>query len=115
MEKKMTYATAIDNALALGTLDAETATRLEELKASLAKRNAKKSDKPSKEQIANAEFAEKVYATMEDGVKYQCKVLGEQMGVSASKISGAFSHALKGRVEKTVEKGVSYYTKVVAE
>lgn len=109
MEKKMTYSVAIDNALAV-VVDEETRARLVDLKESLAKRNARKSDKPTKAQREKAEFAETVIGAMVVGEKYQCKTLAEKLDTTPQKISGAFAYALQDRVVKSTEKGITYYS-----
>lgn len=67
MEKKMTYTKAIDNALAVVT-DEATRNRLEELKNSIAKRNANGGTrKPTKEQRLNAEIKATIAEVLADG------------------------------------------------
>ena len=69
MTKKMSYATAITEAIE-GRLSAEGVERLEALRESLAKRNSRKSGKPTKAQIANAELGEAIVSAMEAGQVY---------------------------------------------
>lgn len=66
MEKKMTYIDAIDMALE-GKLTEEAVEKLEALKASIAKRNAHKSGKPTKAQVANEALKDEILAFLGDG------------------------------------------------
>lgn len=68
--KKMSYVSAIDAVLNGQPCEGEIAERLTALRDSVAKRNASKSGKPTKAQIANAEIGEAVVAAMDEGVQY---------------------------------------------
>ena len=68
--KKMSYAAALDAVLNGAPIEGEVAERLTALRESVAKRNANKSGKPTKAQIANAEIGEAVVAAMEAGKVY---------------------------------------------
>ena len=69
MEKKMTYAVALDKAIA-AVADAEVVERLTALKASLERKRTKKTDAPSKVAVANATITEKVASVLESGASY---------------------------------------------
>ena len=73
---KMTYVTAIDNALAVVT-DEETRERLEALKASLAKRNASKSSTPTKRQKENEGVKARIAEVLSDEGKTVTQILAE--------------------------------------
>ena len=117
--KKMSYVAAIDVVLAGGEMTDEVKERLEALRASLEKRNASKSGKPTKAQETNAALAEKVYEAMEDGKSYSnadikalvpeladanpqklsplMKLLGER--ILTEKVKGKVSYRLAAEVE----------------
>jgi len=86
----------------------------------VAKKNAAKSDKPTKKQEANANIKDELYAAMEDGKPY---TIGDMLkefeclaDLSNQKVS-ALVRQLKedGKVERSEVKRVAYFTKVVAE
>lgn len=64
--EKLTYVSAIDMALE-GKLTDEVVEKLEALKASIAKRNAHKSGKPTKTQVANEALKDEIVALLADG------------------------------------------------
>ena len=77
---KMTYVDALNAVLNGDPMTSEVIDKLTALRDSVAKRNAHKSDKPTKAQIANAELADSIVATMESGVDYTCSDIGKLMG-----------------------------------
>ena len=114
MEKKMTYVNAIDMALE-GNLTEEVVEKLEALKVSLAKRNAHKSDKPTKAQVANEGVKDAIMEFLADGEAHQCKAVAEALGISPQKASALLSQLVKAeKVEKFAEKRVSFFKAVEA-
>lgn len=98
--EKMTYTKALETVLSTAELTEEVREKLEALKASLVKRSASKSTKPTKAQREVAEFTESVFAALtEEPVR--CGDLAETLGVSGQKVSAALSKLVKaGRVAK---------------
>ena len=85
---KMTYVDALNAVLNGNEMTPEVIEKLTALRDSVAKRNAHKSDKPAKAQVANAELAESIVATMESGVDYTCSDIGKLMGgLTSQKVS----------------------------
>lgn len=127
MTNKMTYVDALNTVLdALNVVSLDdlpekiypAIERVTALRDSIAKRNSKNADKPrkpSKAQVANAEFAEQVFAEL-DGTPVTCKEMAERFEVSPQKMSAALKKLVDaGRVSKTVEKGKSYFALPDAE
>ena len=115
---KMTYAQAIDNAIALfsqgGQVDAEdreTVEKLEALKAQLAKRN-KGERKPTKTQRENEGIkADILNLLTEEG--RQCKDLAEGVGISGQKCSALLKQLVDaGLAEKFVWRRATYFKAV---
>ena len=82
----------------------------------LAKKNERRSDKPTKNQIANAELMNLIYANMEDGKRYTVteihKAIDELSDFSGNKVSALVRGLrLDGRVIRTEEKGKAYFSK----
>ena len=81
------------------------------------KKNANRSNKPTKTQAENAVLAETLYNAMEQGKAYTITQLLNEVfagqGFSTSKVS-ALAQILKsqGKVVRTEEKGKAYYSKV---
>jgi hypothetical protein len=113
-KKEMSYVVAVSNAIE-GKLDEETIAKLVKLKASLEKRSASKSGKPTKAQIANAELAEKIVGVMEPAVEYAIADVRELVPELAKAPSQKIAPLMKilekaGKVVKTEAKGkVSYH------
>lgn len=82
----------------------------------LAKKNERRSDKPTKNQLANAELMNVIYDNMEDGKRYTVTEIHQAIDTlkefSGNKVS-ALVRGLKldGRVIRTEEKGKAYFTK----
>jgi hypothetical protein len=96
-------------------LTSEEVEKLTALRDSIAKRNATKSDKPTKAQRENAELAEKVASTMVEGVTYSipdlCALLPELAGASSQKVGPLMQKLVDaGKAVKSVVKGHNYYT-----
>ena len=82
----------------------------------LAKKNERRSDKPTAKQIANAELMNLIYENMEDGKRYTVteihKAIDELKEFSGNKVSALVRGLrLDGRVIRTEEKGKAYFTK----
>lgn len=108
---KMTYVDALNAVLNGDPMTSEVIDKLTALRDSVAKRNAHKSDKPTKAQIANAELAESIVATMESGVDYTCADIGKLMGgLTSQKVSPLMKGLLDaGRVTSEKVKGKVVY------
>ena len=70
--------------------------------------------KPTANQIANEELKAKICDSMESGVRYQVKELAKLVGMESFQKCSALVKQLKdsGRVARSEEKGVAYFTKV---
>ena len=82
----------------------------------LAKKNERKSSKPSAKQLANAELMNVIYNAMEDGKSYTVtelhKAIPELAEFSGNKVSALVRGLrLDGRVVRTEVKGKAYFTK----
>jgi len=109
----MTYVMAVENAIN-GNLDPVTIEKLTKLKASLEKRNASKSGKPTKAQVANAEIGESVLSAMEFGVDYTTAEIGKLVpaleGANPQKIAPIMAKLVKSeRVTCEKVKGKNVY------
>jgi hypothetical protein len=112
--KKMSYVVAVENAIN-GELTPEVVDRLNDLKASLEKRNARKSTEPTKAQKANAELVEKIFEAMEPNMVYMTADIGglvpELEGASSQKISALMKKlVIADRVKAAKVKGKATYT-----
>ena len=112
--KKMSYVVAVENAIN-GELTPEVVDRLHDLKASLEKRNARKSTEPTKAQKANAELVEKIFEAMEPNMVYMTADIGglvpELEGASSQKISALMKKlVIADRVTAAKVKGKATYT-----
>jgi len=106
---KMTYVNALDMAIN-GTLTAEGIEKLEALKASLEKRNANRSHKPTKTQRENEALRAEVTEFLRDKQGMQCKDIASQFGVSGQKMSALLNQLVDGKiVKKFTEKRVTYF------
>lgn len=106
MEKKMTYAQAIDNAIN-GTMTDEVKARLEDLKASLAKRSSSKATKTQKANEGIKEVIIDVLAKAENSLTVTEMLKDERLSeYSCSKITALVTQLVRdGKVEKaTVQK-----------
>ena len=113
MTKKISYVVALDAVLTGAEITDEVRERLEALKASLEKRNARKAG-PTKAQKANAELAEKIFAAMEPEVMYTTPEIGalipELEGASSQKISALVRKLVQSeRVTSAKVKGKAVY------
>ena len=117
MTEKMTYTKALETVLVAGKgiYSDEVIEKLEALKASLEKRSATRSGKPTKAQREVAEFTETVYAALTDE-PVRCGELATQLGVSCQKVSAALRKLVEaGRAVKTVGEKLAVLFTVAAE
>lgn len=103
MEKKMTYAQAIDNAIN-GTMTDEVKARLEELKASLAKRSQGKVTKTQEANVGIKEVIMDVLAKAESALTVTEMLKDERLSeYSGSKITALVTQLVKdGKVERAM-------------
>lgn len=115
MTQRMTQKTAIAYVLDNCTIPADVAEKLESMKAQLEKPR-KKSNKPSKAQIANAALREVIVNGMEPGHLYTATELAEtflanEEHCSFQRAAGLVRPLVEaGTIVKTVEKGKTYYS-----
>ena len=117
MANKISYVSVLDKVIAGEALTAEELSKVEALREQMAKRNAAKSGKPTKAQVANAALSEAILAAMEDGVSYDgaglraiCPELGD---ATPQKIAPLMKRLVAaGAVEVSKAKGKNFYTKV---
>ncbi len=111
MAKPMSYVAAVEAAIN-GNMTEEVKERLVALKASLEKRSASKSGKPTKAQEANAALAEAVYEAMTAGEVYDTKgikaLVPELADANPQKIAPLMKH-LGDRVTCDKVKGKNVY------
>lgn len=111
---KLTYVAVLDKAIAGEPLTADEKEKLASLRESVAKRNATKSDKPTKAQRENAEVAEAVADAMVKGATYSvkdiCALHPSLEGASSQKVAPLMQKLVDAhRVVKTVSKGKNFY------
>lgn len=117
--EKMTYAIALETAIATVGVDTEVGQKLTALKASLAKKSKGGEKKPTKTQIENEALKTAILEQMVDGENYTISAIVKTFDgfsdFSINKVS-ALVRALKldGKVERTESKGVAYFTKINA-
>ena len=79
------------------------------------KKNARRSTKPTKNQLANIELMDKIYETMESDKQYRVSEIGKFDFLNDFTINkvNALVRGLKlnGRVVKSEAKGIAYFTK----
>ena len=83
----------------------------------LAKKNERRSDKPTKNQIANAGLIEKIYEAMEDGKAYTATEIGalipDLADAKIQKVTALISRMRDNLlVSREVVKGKAYFTKL---
>lgn len=83
----------------------------------LAKKNERKSDKPTPKQVANADMIEKIYEAMETGKAYRIAeiqaLVPELAGASGQKVSALVKKMRDNvLVSRELVKGVAYFTKI---
>ena len=82
-----------------------------------AKKNASRSNKPTKVQVANASLADEIYNAMVDGQSYRIAdikaLVPELADANPQKVSAIVSKMRKEiRVSRELVKGVAYFTKI---
>ena len=82
-----------------------------------AKKNASRSNKPTKLQVANASLADEIYNAMVDGQSYRIAdikaLVPELADANPQKVSAIVSKMRKEiRVSRELVKGVAYFTKI---
>lgn len=82
-----------------------------------AKKNANRSNKPTKAQIANATLADEIYNAMKDGQSYRISEIKALVPALADanpqKVSAIVTKMRKEiRVSREMVKGVAYFTKI---
>ena len=111
--EKLTYVAVLNKVLNSENLTAEELDKVRALRDSVAKRNATKSNAPTKAQKANAELAEKVFGAMESDVVYTnadiAGLVPELEGATPQKISPLMK-ILGERVIAEKVKGKATYT-----
>ena len=105
---KMTYVSVLNDVLNGVELTAEHIEKLEAMKASYEKRNASKSGKPTKAQVANAAIAEAIGAAMEAGVQYD----GAAIAGLVPELAGATPQKIAPLMKRLVEAGTVTVSKV---
>lgn len=83
----------------------------------LEKKNASRSLKPSKKQVANADLADAIYNAMEDGVAYRIAdfkgLVAELADATPQKVTALVTKLRKEiRVSREMVKGVAWFTKI---
>lgn len=106
MTNKMTYAVAIDRAIA-GDVDAEVIERLENLKAQLAKRNSSGAlKKPTKTQRENEDLKVKILDMLTEEVDGMTATeVGSALAVTCQKASAILSQMVKAETVAKVKEG----------
>ena len=102
MTKKISYVVALDTVLTGAEITDEVRERLEALKASLEKRNSRKSEGPTKLQKANAELAEQIVSAMAEGKSYGSAEIAELVPALAGATPQKISPLMKGLVASGV-------------
>ena len=82
-----------------------------------AKKNASRSNKPTKAQVANATLADEIYDAMKDGQSYRISEIKALVPALADanpqKVSAIVTKMRKEiRVSREMVKGVAYFTKI---
>ena len=119
MAKKLTK-TQMFNKIKAQLTDADEIAFIEHEIELVTKKNAAKSDKPTKKQVANSEIKDELFAAMEEGKPYtigdMLKLIPCVADLTNQKVS-ALVRQLKedGKVERTEVKRVAYFTKVADE
>ena len=112
--KKMTYVEVLNKVVEGVSLSAEEVEKVVALRDSIAKRNATKSNAPTKAQKANAALREQVVSAMESGVSYSikdiCGLVDELHDATSQKVAPLMAALVdEGKVVKSVVKGKNFY------
>lgn len=77
----------------------------------LEKRKSYKSNKPSKNQVANEGIKEQIYSFVEDNPHIRTKDIADFVGISSQKASALIKQMKEaGIIIRTEEKGVAYFS-----
>ena len=111
--EKMTNRKALDYVLENCGLPSDVSEKLSAMLVALDKKSGG-TRKPTANQIANEELKAKIWDSMESGVGYRVKELAKLVGMESFSKCSALVKQLKdsGRVARSEEKGVAYFTKV---
>jgi predicted Rossmann fold nucleotide-binding protein DprA/Smf involved in DNA uptake len=114
---KLTYVSTINailtaiNKQSFEGITAEHVEKLIALGQSLEKRNASKSDKPTKKQTENAEVKDAILSKLSSTEGKRCGDIAAEVGISGQKCSALLSQLVKtGEVVKTEDKRVALFT-----
>ena len=113
--KKMSYSAALSAVLNGEEITDEVRERLEALQVSLAKRNSRKAEGPTKAQKERAEVAEKVLSAFVADTQYCsadiAKLIPETEGFSSQKVTALMKGLVAdGRVNAETVKGKKFYS-----
>ncbi len=115
MTNKITYVSALSTAIENpSALTAEEIEKLTALRESIAKRNATKSTKPTKTQVANANYAQDILRTMTKGEAYGIADIRREVeslcDASSQKIAPIMNKLVdEGKLSKEIVKGKAVY------
>jgi hypothetical protein len=115
MTNKITYVSALSTAIENpSALTAEEIEKLIALRESIAKRNATKSTKPTKTQVANANYAQDILRTMTKGEAYGIADIRREVeslcDASSQKIAPIMNKLVdEGKLSKEIVKGKAVY------
>lgn len=111
--EKMTNRKALDYVLENCDLPSEVSEKLSAMLVALDKKSGG-TRKPTANQIANEELKVRILDSMESDVRYQVKELAKLVGMDSFQKCSALVKQLKdsGKVARSEEKGVAYFTKV---
>ena len=111
--EKMTNRKALEYALDNYDLPSDVAEKLSAMLTALDKKSGG-TRKPTANQIANKELKVRILDSMESDVRYQVKELAKLVGMDSFQKCSALVKQLKdcGKVARSEEKGVAYFTKV---
>ena len=111
--EKMTNRKALEYVLDNCELPSDVSEKLSAMLVALDKKSGG-TRKPTANQIANEELKAKIYDSMESDVRYQVKELAKLVGMESFQKCSALIKQLKdcGKVARSEEKGVAYFTKV---
>lgn len=106
----MTYAKALEIAIA-AVEDAEAVEKLEALKVQLAKRNGRKSDKPTKKQVENGEIKGAIREALANAENMTATEVATAVGISLAKATALLTQMVKAEeINRAVEKKVAHFS-----
>lgn len=112
MEKKMTKREMFEQIKANYPLTADEIAFIDHELALLVKKNERKSDKPTKAQLANENLKEDILTILTSDGR-QCKEIAEVLGITSQKASALLNQLVKDeKAEKVVIKRVTYFKRV---